>query len=60
MTRARAGWATALFLCIGPGTVAGCIPWWITGWTMQAPFFELAPIRWLGVLLIAAGLLVLF
>jgi protein-S-isoprenylcysteine O-methyltransferase Ste14 len=38
---------TALFLLAAPGTVAGLIPWWITGW--RSPAF--------GGLQIAGGLL---
>jgi protein-S-isoprenylcysteine O-methyltransferase Ste14 len=59
MTRSSAALATAMFLCLAPGTVAGIIPWWISGWKVQTPFFGLAPIRIVGVLLIAAGLPVL-
>ena len=48
---------SALFLVIAPGTVAGLVPWWLTRWTMHAPFFPGA--RVLGVALIAGGLPVL-
>jgi protein-S-isoprenylcysteine O-methyltransferase Ste14 len=40
-------------LCLAPGTVAGLIPWWISRWQFQPPFFGLEPVRWFGVLLIA-------
>jgi protein-S-isoprenylcysteine O-methyltransferase Ste14 len=43
------GIATALFLLAAPGTVAGVIPWWITGWRLSA----------LGPAEIAGGLLTL-
>ena len=52
MTRSRALLATAVFLCLAPGTIAGLIPFWISGWEFQAPFFGLEAVRWLGVLLI--------
>jgi protein-S-isoprenylcysteine O-methyltransferase Ste14 len=45
--------ATAVALCLGPGTVAGLIPWWISRWQFEPPFFGLEPVRWFGVLLIA-------
>jgi protein-S-isoprenylcysteine O-methyltransferase Ste14 len=51
--RTRALLATAGFLCLGPGTVAGIIPWWISRWQFEPPFFGLEPLRWFGVLLIA-------
>ena len=43
---------------VAPGVVAGLIPWWVTGWEMRAvPYW--APLRVLGGVLIAAGVLVL-
>jgi len=57
--RGRALLATAVFLCLAPGTVAGLIPWWISRWQLQPSFFGLEPLRWLGVLLIVLGLPVL-
>jgi len=59
MSRARALLASAVFLCLAPGTVAGLIPWWISRWELQPPFFGLEQVRWLGVLLIALSLPVL-
>ncbi len=59
MSRGRALLASAVFLCLAPGTVAGFIPWWISGWRMQPAFFGVQPLRWLGALFIAAGLPVL-
>jgi protein-S-isoprenylcysteine O-methyltransferase Ste14 len=59
MSRPRALLASAVFLCLAPGTVAGLIPWWISRWELQPPFFGLEPLRWLGVLLIALSLPVL-
>ena len=49
--RALAGIATALFLLIAPGTVAGFIPWWITRWRFPGPQWFVAEI--------AGGLLIL-
>ena len=53
MKRGRSILATAIFLCLAPGTVAGLIPFWISGWWFEPPFFGLEPVRWFGVLLIA-------
>jgi protein-S-isoprenylcysteine O-methyltransferase Ste14 len=53
MSKGRSILATAAFLCLGPGTVAGLIPWWISRWQFQSPYFGFEPVRWFGVLLIA-------
>src|ERR1051326_7019414 len=58
----KRGWAllaTAVFLCLAPGTVAGLIPFWITRWQYEPPFFGFEPLRWLGVLPSALGIPVL-
>lgn len=49
-------WGRSFSLLIAPGTVAGLAPWWISGWRMRAPLLHFSPFRWLGVLLIVAGL----
>jgi protein-S-isoprenylcysteine O-methyltransferase Ste14 len=59
MRRLFAALGSALFLVIAPGTVAGYVPWRISGWRMQAPLLHFSPFRWIGVLLIAAGVPVL-
>lgn len=55
VTRLVAATGSAIWLALAPGTVAGVIPWWLTGWRVAAP----APmwgIRAVGVaLIIAAG-----
>ena len=49
---------SALFLVVAPGVVAGLVPWLLTGWHGRyPPFWTL--VRVLGVLVIAAGVLVL-
>ena len=53
MSQGRSLLATAVFLCLAPGTVAGVIPFWISRWQFERPFFGLEPVRWFGVLLIA-------
>ena len=50
---------SAVFLVIAPGTVAGLVPWWISGWRVQAPLLGVPAIRIAGVALIGAGLPVL-
>lgn len=57
--RAFAILGSAIFLLLAPGTVAGLIPWWISGWHLHAPFLGFAGFRVVGVILIAAGLAVL-
>jgi protein-S-isoprenylcysteine O-methyltransferase Ste14 len=55
MRRFFAVFGSALFLLIAPGTVAGYVPWRISGWRIQTPLLHYLPFRWLGVLLIVAG-----
>jgi protein-S-isoprenylcysteine O-methyltransferase Ste14 len=55
LRRTSAAIATALFLLIAPGTVAGVIPWWITHWRLSASWLT----QIAGALLILGGLSVL-
>jgi protein-S-isoprenylcysteine O-methyltransferase Ste14 len=50
---------SAFFLVIAPGTVAGYLPWRICGWRVQGSLLHFSPFRWLGVLLVVAGVPVL-
>ena len=59
MTRGLAVLGSAVFFLIAPTTVAGVVPWWISRWRLQAPFFDLQLIRWFGVILILLGIPVL-
>ena len=52
MTRGLAALGSAVFFLIAPTTVAGVVPWWISRWRLQAPFFDLQLTRWFGVVLI--------
>jgi protein-S-isoprenylcysteine O-methyltransferase Ste14 len=54
--RTRAALGSVLFLLIAPGTVAGLIPWAITGWDSTGPWLGL---ELLGLVLIATGVGVL-
>jgi protein-S-isoprenylcysteine O-methyltransferase Ste14 len=46
---------SVVFLVIAPGFVAGLAPWWMTHWQVEAPFFGLQVLRWVGALFIALG-----
>ncbi len=46
---------SAVFLVIAPGFVAGLMPWWISHWRVEAPFFGLPLFRVVGGLLIMLG-----
>jgi len=59
MKRVLAILGSAVFLVLAPGTVAGLVPWWISHWHLETPFLGWLPLRFLGGLLIAAGVPVL-
>ncbi|MGD0297967.1 MAG: isoprenylcysteine carboxylmethyltransferase family protein [Bryobacteraceae bacterium] len=59
MRRISAIFGSALFFVLAPCTVAGLVPWWISRWRMEPPFFGLSLLRIAGVVLILAGLPVL-
>src|ERR1700685_2816444 len=46
---------SAVFLVIAPGFVAGLVPWWISRWRLEAPFFGTPLFRFAGAVLIALG-----
>ncbi len=50
---------SALFFLIAPGTIAGLVPYGITGWESQPSFFGWDVVRWIGAVVIAAGLAIL-
>jgi hypothetical protein len=50
---------SAAFFLVGPGIMAGLIPWLLTGWQVREPLPYWAPLRVIGVILLAAGLIVL-
>ncbi|MBS1212206.1 MAG: isoprenylcysteine carboxylmethyltransferase family protein [Proteobacteria bacterium] len=45
-----------VFLVLAPGTVAGVIPYSLTGWRMGGPFMGVTIIPFAGALLVVAGL----
>jgi protein-S-isoprenylcysteine O-methyltransferase Ste14 len=59
MRRPAAAVGSAVFFLVGPGIVAGLIPWLLTGWRVREPVPYWAPMRVLGVILLAAGLFAL-
>ena len=56
--RITAALGSLAFLVLAPGVVAGLIPWLITGWQPLPPGDGPGALRWAGLILIAAGLVV--
>jgi protein-S-isoprenylcysteine O-methyltransferase Ste14 len=50
---------SAVFLVIAPGFVAGLVPWWISHWRIEAPFFGMQLFRFVGAVLLTLGVFVL-
>ena len=46
---------SAIFFVVAPCTLAGFVPWSITGWQLQPPFLGLELTRGLGAIMILAG-----
>ena len=59
MTRALAIVGSIIFFIIAPFTIAGLIPYGISGWQMQPAFFEVEPLRFVGAAMALAGLYLL-
>jgi protein-S-isoprenylcysteine O-methyltransferase Ste14 len=47
---------SAVFFVIAPGCIAGLLPWWISHWRLNAPFFGLPSVRVCGGVLLALGI----
>jgi protein-S-isoprenylcysteine O-methyltransferase Ste14 len=56
--RIKAALGSLVFLVLAPGVVAGLMPWLITGWRPLPPADGPGPLRWTGLILIAAGVAV--
>jgi protein-S-isoprenylcysteine O-methyltransferase Ste14 len=56
MQRTTAILGSAIFFVIAPCVAIGLIPYWITHWQFQGPFFGLEPTRLFGVALIMGGI----
>jgi protein-S-isoprenylcysteine O-methyltransferase Ste14 len=59
MKRASAIFGSAIFLVVAPGTIVGYLPWTICHWHFDPPLLGFLSFRFVGVLMIAAGLPVL-
>ena len=59
MKRAFSIIGSFIFLVLAPGTVAGYVPWRLCRWHLAPALLGFWPLRIIGALLIAAGLLVL-
>jgi protein-S-isoprenylcysteine O-methyltransferase Ste14 len=59
MTRALAIVGSIIFFIIAPFTIAGLVPYWISGWQMQPAFFEVESLRFVGAAVALAGLYLL-
>ena len=46
---------SAVFFLVAPCTLAGLVPWWMTGWRLQPPFLGLELMHGVGALMILAG-----
>ncbi|MEO6012495.1 MAG: isoprenylcysteine carboxylmethyltransferase family protein [Devosia sp.] len=57
--RVKAIAGSIVFLLVAPGIVAGVIPWSISTYHFGAPLFGLEPLRWLGILFLALGAILL-
>jgi protein-S-isoprenylcysteine O-methyltransferase Ste14 len=57
--RPVAALGSAVFFLLAPGVVAVLVPWWLTGWRVRAPLPYWAPLRVIGVAMIALGAVVL-
>jgi len=59
MTRVWSLLLSLIFIVLVPGTVAGYVPFWISGWEVRPPFLGLAAVPVAGALLVGLGLVVL-
>ena len=48
---------SGVFLVIAPGFVAGLVPWWISRWRLESPFFGIALLRLAGGMLVILGVI---
>jgi protein-S-isoprenylcysteine O-methyltransferase Ste14 len=56
MSRGASLLGSLAFLVLAPGTVAGLVPWWISGWRLQRPLLGAVELRMVGAALIAGGM----
>ena len=58
--RMSRGWpiiGSAIFLVIAPGFAAGLVPYWISRWRLEDPFFGMPLSRFAGATLLALGII---
>ena len=55
MSKAIAGFGSALFFVVAPSVLAGFIPWWVTRWEFRPVFLGVDLTRTLGGILIIVG-----
>jgi len=48
---------SAVFLVVAPGFVAGLVPWWISHWRLDPPFFGTPIFRFAGGILVTLGII---
>jgi deazaflavin-dependent oxidoreductase (nitroreductase family) len=51
----KAAAGSALFFLVAPGTFVGVIPWLLTGWQVRDPLPAWTPVRFVGAVLLIAG-----
>jgi protein-S-isoprenylcysteine O-methyltransferase Ste14 len=53
--RIKAIIGSIVFLFVAPGIVAGLIPWGLSQYQLLPPLFGLEPLRWVGIVLLVLG-----
>jgi protein-S-isoprenylcysteine O-methyltransferase Ste14 len=59
MRKSVAALGSGVFFALAPGVVAGLVPWWLTGWQVRVLPAWWLPLRLAGLVLLAAGVVVL-
>jgi len=57
MKRTSAIIGSLAFFVVAPCSVAGLMPWWITGWQVTPPVGDIWPVQFAGAVLIVAGII---
>jgi protein-S-isoprenylcysteine O-methyltransferase Ste14 len=55
----RAAVGSLVFLVVAPGVAAGVVPWLLTRWRVREPLQHWLPLRVVGAILLAGGIVVL-
>jgi protein-S-isoprenylcysteine O-methyltransferase Ste14 len=59
MHKSTAAVGSSVFFLLAPGVVAGLVPWWLTGWQVRGALSDWVLLRAAGLVLLAAGAIVL-